>query len=94
MNIKSLIAKIGTNPYFIAFNAHCWFAFAFMAFTFQLDSVFRWIIFGLGIIIAGIKEFWFDANYETPKQTFVDNGTDFLGYLSGLLLGAWWFGLF
>jgi ABC-type uncharacterized transport system permease subunit len=85
-----LIATIGVNPYFIAFNAHCWFAFAIMTFAHNLS----WWAFGVCVLLAGVKEFWFDAHYETPKQTFMDNFTDFLGYLTGLLIGALWAGMF
>ena len=79
--ITDLISSIGTNPTFIAFNAHCWFAFA--ALVIWNNPV------GFPVLLAGaaVKEFWFDANYETPKQTFLDNFTDFTGYLVGLGLG-------
>ena len=79
--ITDLISNIGTNPTFIAFNAHCWFAFA---------ALVTWgdpVGFPVLLAVAAVKEFWFDANYETPKQNFLDNFTDFTGYLVGLGLG-------
>ena len=42
-----------------------------------------WIAFLLGSICAGIKEFWYDANYELPKQTWQDNLMDFSFYEIG-----------
>lgn len=39
------------------------------------------------VVLAGLKEFWFDARYELPKQTAWDNWSDFLEYLVGLGLG-------
>jgi hypothetical protein len=40
---------------------------------------------GLGVIAyAAVKEFWYDANYETPKQSFKDNMTDFSFYCLGV----------
>lgn len=86
--IKDMIAKVGVNPYFIAFNAHCWFAFAVMTFLPYWPTLF------VGFVLAGVKEFYFDANFERPHQTFFDNLTDFLGYAAGLLIGAAWGGLF
>jgi hypothetical protein len=33
---------------------------------------------------AALKEFWFDANYEVPHQTFANNMTDFSFYCLGI----------
>jgi len=41
------------------------------------------------LALAAIKEFWFDATYETPKQTFANNATDFGGYSLGIGLASW-----
>jgi hypothetical protein len=46
-----------------------------------------WLAFGLGMLAAGLKEYVYDANFETPKQTFKDNTVDFLTYLAGGLAG-------
>ena len=77
MSLSSFIAKTGTNPDFIAFNAHMWFAYA-VVFTAHVP-------FAAAVMLAGaaVKEFWFDATYESPKQTFKDNALDFLGYATG-----------
>lgn len=40
------------------------------------------------VLYAGLKEFWYDANYELPRQTALDNWTDFSFYMLGLVLGA------
>jgi hypothetical protein len=39
------------------------------------------------IVYAAIKEFWYDANYEIPKQSWQDNLTDFSMYCAGVGLG-------
>jgi hypothetical protein len=81
------IAKLGQNDTFVAFMAHCWFAFAFI-----YVPVAKWHLpLGLfliaGMLAAGIKEFAFDATQETdPPQTFADNMEDFMGYCTGMLL--------
>ena len=83
MSLDALAAKVGTNPYWIAANAHFWFAFALVVF---FPS---WYVVGLGLFLAAWKEFLFDAQNETaPKQTAFDNWTDFAGYAGGLILGA------
>ena len=37
--------------------------------------------------LAALKEFWFDARYELPKQEFADNALDFAFYFLGLVVG-------
>ncbi|MFI5091078.1 MAG: hypothetical protein ACHP7P_13565, partial [Terriglobales bacterium] len=81
--LTALIARIGTNPDFIAANAHCWFAFAIVTVVMP-----HWaLVPAVAVPAAAIKEFWFDANYEVPHQTFMDNLEDFGGYMLGILLG-------
>jgi len=42
----------------------------------------------VGIVLFGlVKEFWYDANYEVPHQTFQMNLQDFLGYCAGTAFG-------
>lgn len=38
-------------------------------------------------IAAALKEFWYDAKYELPKQYFKDNLMDFVFYELGSLVG-------
>ncbi len=80
----NLIARIGVNPYWIAFNAHFWFA-AFL--TRQTDGD-AYVLCAI-LVAAGFKEFWFDATQEVPKQTDFDNWTDFAGYALGAAFGCW-----
>lgn len=74
----NLLTKIVT-PGFIAFNAHCWFAYA-IAVTFHQP----WVV-PAALLAAGIKEFYIDKHFEVG-QTFTDNLTDFAGYSAGILL--------
>lgn len=50
----------------------------------------RWAAASLGVALlayAGVKEFWYDANYEIPKQTDADNWLDFSMYAAGIVIG-------
>jgi hypothetical protein len=40
----------------------------------------------IGAGLAALKEFWYDTNYEQPKQDFLANLLDFSCYLGGILL--------
>lgn len=84
------IATTGENPKFIAAMAHCWFA------AFVVGSAHRWgldvriYVYLTVLIVAGIKEFYFDARYEkNPPQTTADNIEDFMGYVVGAAIGMW-----
>ena len=77
----NLIARIGTNPTFIAFNAHWGFAFFV---THWLPHA--WPSAAACLAAAAVKEFWFDATYESPPQPFMDNLTDFGGYAVGVVV--------
>ena len=80
--LTAWIAKKGMDSEFIAGNAHCWFAFSVV-------TVFGHAWVGLPFLaLAAVKEFWFDANFETPTQTAEDNLIDFGTYLLGVSL-AW-----
>jgi hypothetical protein len=84
MNITSLIAKIGQNPNFIAFMAHLGFSFIVLSFFPSLWTV------GIILVLAAVKEFYFDIKYET-NQTVLDGLLDYAGYASGLAI--WFLGL-
>jgi len=82
MSLSTVIAKIGTNAEFIAFNAHAGIA----GFVVLACHGNYWVA-GIGAVAAMVKEFWFDATFEQPKQTFLDNLTDTLGYFTGIAAG-------
>lgn len=67
------------TPGFIAFNAHCWFAYA-VVITFP---AMLWYMVGGAVL----KEFYIDAHFETG-QTFADNLQDFAGYAAGIILAV------
>ncbi len=49
----------------------------------------RWVVnltSSLMATYALLKEFWYDATYEIPHQTFKDNMLDFSMYSVGILL--------
>lgn len=85
MSVSSFIARVGVNPYWITANAHFWFAAALVLGTHLLGGNAQ-IAVAIIAIAAAAKEFWFDARYEVPKQTFLDNATDFAGYVAGAVL--------
>lgn len=39
------------------------------------------------MVYAAVKEFWYDARFELPKQTWQDNVLDFSMYGVGTILG-------
>jgi hypothetical protein len=82
MSLSSFIARVGTSPSWITDNAHFWFAYAVV-----LTSRQAWMVLPV-ILLALVKEFWFDAKFEVPKQTFADNMTDFLGYTLGSIVAS------
>jgi hypothetical protein len=47
-----------------------------------------WFMLPIFILVAALKEFWYDKNYELPKQTTADNTLDFLMYFTGLVIGS------
>jgi hypothetical protein len=51
-----------------------------------LNWVSKWWYPGF-VVAAALKEYVYDANFETPHQTFVMNTADFLGYCVGIGLG-------
>jgi hypothetical protein len=53
-------------------------------------AVFRIVLLAAALIVlyALIKEFWYDANYELPKQTFFDNALDFTFWCLGTIVGV------
>jgi len=79
--ITNWIAKLGVQPWWIAGNAHCWFAFA------VVYTSHHWWVALIAVALAAAKEFYFDATYEVPKQIFEDNLSDFTGYSLGITLG-------
>ena len=76
--MTNLLQKVVT-PDFVAFQAHCWFAYA-LAYTFPHPWVYAAVIIG-----AVIKEFYVDKHFELA-QSFKDNLLDFSGYATGVLL--------
>jgi hypothetical protein len=71
----SILDKIVT-PAFVAFQAHCWFAYM-VIFTF---GAHLWP-YALGA--AAFKEFYIDKHFEAD-QSFKDNLTDWVGYATGV----------
>jgi hypothetical protein len=79
-----------SNTQFLAFMGHAgWaalitLAVAYLGATF---AVLGWVT-AAWVLAAGLKEYWYDANYEVPHQTFAMNTQDFVGYVTGLVI-AW-----
>ena len=80
--IAHRIASTGENQNFITFMAHSGIACSVIL-------MFRGNLFitALAVILAVIKEFWFDLHYElSPPQTIGDSSLDFAGYLTGMVV--------
>jgi hypothetical protein len=70
---------------FVAEVAHFGAAYG-VVFTLLIKAHSAAVPTSLGILVAaGLKEFWYDANYETPKQSFGANLLDFTCYAAGVL---------
>jgi len=83
MKIFQWIAKTGSNPSFIAFMAHFWFAYALVLTAAGFKFGFKTAM--IVLLVAMVKEFWFDKHYETG-QSFRDNLLDWVGYAGGSVL--------
>lgn len=76
------------NPDFLAQAAHSGWACAIVLIANLLGGTWACLIVAaLMVGYAAVKEFWFDANFEIPKQTAADNWEDFAGYMGGLVFG-------
>lgn len=78
--MTTLLTKIVT-PAFVAFQAHCWFAYALV-----LTFFHPWVI-AAAVLAAGVKEFYVDKHFEVG-QSFDDNLQDFFGYAAGIVLAV------
>lgn len=76
--MSNLLTRIVT-PAFIAFQAHCWFAYAFVYTLYCHEIVVA------ALIIAAVKEFYIDKHFEL-SQSFADNLQDFAGYATGVAI--------
>jgi hypothetical protein len=81
----NLIAKIGQNPDFIAFNAHWGFAFFALTLASRLGAPLMYFSIA-SLALAAVKEFWFDPRYETDQNIWPDGALDFAGYAAGIAL--------
>ena len=68
-------------------------AHLFSAYAIVLTAGVAWghmaalVTFAISMIVVTFKEFWYDANYEVPKQTALTNWLDFIFYGIGSGLG-------
>lgn len=77
------------DPAYLAQAAHaCGAAFYVAAFALLLGRpvplLGAWLV---GVALAALKEFVYDARFELPKQTARDNATDFVFYVVGSAIG-------
>jgi hypothetical protein len=81
----NIVAKLGQNIQFVAFWAH--FGVAALAVG---HLPHPWLAFVIIALAAGVKEFWFDAKYESnPPQTFMDGLEDWIGWAAGAFVGIY-----
>jgi hypothetical protein len=81
MSLQSFIARVEGRRARLC-HAPFWFAFSVVAISHR-----PWVALAVAGL-AAIKEFWFDARYEIPKQTFQDNFADWTGYIAGAAISA------
>ena len=77
------------NPQFLAQIGHSLGGLSIILVTAYFTHGFIPVLVAAGAIVvaAAIKEFWYDANYELPKQTSTDNWMDFGFYMVGMIVG-------
>lgn len=74
------------HPTFIAQSAHFFSAIAVILTAHHLCGKKPALIAaGIFTVCAFIKEFWYDLNYELPKQTVADGILDFCFYMIGII---------
>lgn len=87
--MNSLVNTWMNNTYFLATSAHIFFGLSTVETAFLgWGTRGEYIACGSLIFMAAVKEFWYDAAFELPKQTLIDNIIDFTGYMVGIGLGV------
>ena len=91
--LKNAVAYYGTNVQFLANIGHFLVPYSIIATLYRLglEEPGKWYVLGITIVWAAWKEYYFDARYEVPHQTFWDNTEDFIGYFSGAALACFTF---
>lgn len=78
------------NTFFLAQAAHTLLGYSIMttvAYFSNTSPLYLGIFGGLFLTYAMIKEFVYDKNFETPKQTNTDGWTDFAFLCLGAIIG-------
>jgi hypothetical protein len=72
------------NPNVLAQFGHAGIPYGLLLTLDKFHSPLFWPV-AIGIMVfALVKEFWYDAKYELPKQTFITNLIDFSFYALGV----------
>jgi hypothetical protein len=80
------------NPTFINLQLHATLAFFLLAFAVKILPFMQWPFAVVAVILAGVKEFYFDMKYESPPQPFAGALQDFSGYMIGIGLSiVYWY---
>lgn len=88
MNLDFLKNSWMNNVNFLAQAGHLLAGYAIVLTAAFLSGTLAVIIIScLLIVYAALKEFWYDANFESPKQTATDNWLDFSFYIIGMIIG-------
>lgn len=86
----------GENPQILAQFVHFFLAYSIVLTAASLAHSKHWsamvpiTVTGVGIVVATLKEFWYDLAFEVPKQTVGDSFEDWAFYMAGGF-GAWIF---
>lgn len=74
------------NPTFLAQTAHFFGAVSVIMISNHFwDAKGMWIVASIFVVLAFIKEFWYDLTFELPKQTLIDSVLDFTFYILGIV---------
>ena len=76
------------NPQYLAQVGHTLGACLAMVVAAMFGGMYAaWIALPIIVVLALAKEFWYDATYELPRQTFADNAMDFGFFCLGAGIG-------
>ena len=84
MSLPDLNNKLINNPVFLAQGWHFGIPYGALLTLDHRHSPWFYPLAAGFVVFAGFKEFWYDANYENPKQSFGKNLLDFSFYMLGI----------
>ena len=81
---QNLINKLNASAWWVSFNVHSWFA---CVVVYHLGKRLPIVLVTVvALLLTAWKEYYWDANFETPKQSVADSSIDWGSYCFGITL--------